>query len=272
MPPPRLERRRSAVPSTAEPVKTSSSASALIVIASFPEELLPYPILLRTTRLIRRNGNGFPRYGRNLLVYLRADVPPQEAAEHVTKRVEGPVPAHHVVEPDRRDSERVGDRIERRERHGHDGGGRRHPEENSREHALDALQHGRERKERDGRRSCGEDRGGRRLDRPDASDAERDERGANNHERCRANVHSPESGVCGAKLTADETHEDRRDESAVMEMDRREQRNVLGEVHDRDPGAPQDDPPTTDGEAHEADRDAELLDAPACTEGPRQAV
>jgi hypothetical protein len=41
MPPPMLERRRSAVPSTAEPVKTSSSVSALIVIASFPEELLP---------------------------------------------------------------------------------------------------------------------------------------------------------------------------------------------------------------------------------------
>jgi len=41
MPPPMLERRSSAVPSTAEPVKTSSSASALIVIASFPEELLP---------------------------------------------------------------------------------------------------------------------------------------------------------------------------------------------------------------------------------------
>src|SRR5207237_7006263 len=77
MPPPRLERRRSAVPSTAEPVKTSSSASALIVIASFPEELLPYPILLRTTRLIRRNGNGFPRYGRHLLVYVRRTFHPR---------------------------------------------------------------------------------------------------------------------------------------------------------------------------------------------------
>ena len=34
MPPPMLERRRSAVPSTAEPVKTSSSVSALIALAA----------------------------------------------------------------------------------------------------------------------------------------------------------------------------------------------------------------------------------------------
>src|SRR6267378_6122563 len=72
MPPPMLERRRRAVPSTAEPVKTSSSASALIVIASFPEELLPALILPRITRLIRRNGNAIPRYGRNLLVHRAA--------------------------------------------------------------------------------------------------------------------------------------------------------------------------------------------------------
>src|SRR2546426_6501187 len=69
-----LERRRSAVPSTAEPVKTSSSASALIVIASFPEELLPSPIVLRVKCLIRRNGNAFPRYGRNLLVHSPKDL------------------------------------------------------------------------------------------------------------------------------------------------------------------------------------------------------
>src|SRR5207237_8607523 len=110
------------------------------------------------------------------------------------------------------------------------------------------------------------------LEYPEASDGERDAGRANNHERVRAYVDRPESGVCGAKLTADETHEDRRDESGVMEMDRRQQRNVLGEVHNRDAGAPLDEPPTTDGEVHEADRDAELLDAPACTEGPRQAV
>src|SRR2546428_8505097 len=69
LPPPMLERRRSTVPSTAEPVKTSSSASALIVIASFPEELLPSPIVRRVKCLIRGNGNGFPRFGRNLLVH-----------------------------------------------------------------------------------------------------------------------------------------------------------------------------------------------------------
>src|SRR5438874_932742 len=43
-------------------------------IASFPEELLPAPIVLRVKQLIRRNGNPFPRCGRNFLVHTATDV------------------------------------------------------------------------------------------------------------------------------------------------------------------------------------------------------
>src|SRR6267143_4887522 len=161
MPPPMLERRRRAVPSTAEPVKTSSSASALIVIASFPEELLPALILPRITRLIRRNGNAIPRYGRNLLVHRAASkVPSEQAAEHLAERVEASVPAHHVLEPDRRDPERVADRIERRERHRDDRRGRGHREQTARERPADAPEHGRDSEQSDGRRSRSEDRRG----------------------------------------------------------------------------------------------------------------
>src|SRR5713226_2456458 len=112
----------------------------------------------------------------------------------------------------------------------------------------------------------------RRLDRLYARDPERDEGGPDDHERGRADVDWPEASLGRAKLTSDETDEDRRGEPGVVKVDRREQRNVLAEVHDRQAGTPEDEPTATDGEVHETDRGAELLDLATRTEHARQAV
>ena len=182
------------------------------------------------------------------------------------------MPAHHVLERDRGDPKRVADRVEKRERHRDDGGRRRDREQRPRESAPNPPQHGRERKERDRRRPDREDRRGRRLDRTDACDAERDERRPGDRERRGADVDRPETGVCSAKLTSDETDEDRRSESGVVEMDRGEERHVLSESHDRKIRAPEDEPTAPDREIHEADRDAELFDASRGTERASQTV
>src|SRR5207248_3200109 len=115
--------------------------------------------------------------------------------------------------------------------HSHDGRGGRHREQTPRERAADAYWHGRQGDERDEGGSQGEDRGGRRLDLPDAGDPKRDKCGPDDDERGSTHVDRPEPAARGADLASDEANEDRRREPGVVEMDRGEQRNVLAEVH-----------------------------------------